>query len=270
MKPTKRVIVTTTHRLEYISILEKYLQQQKNSYDEWHIWPNTNDTNIIDELKKINNASVIIPPNTGNPSDGVNNLHYWYKEDSRESNTDYIKFDDDIVWLEPNFIDKTFNYREQYRNDYFLIFANIVNNAILSNIQVRLGNYKWDNTCWYYYLDPVGWGSGPYAENLHRQLLEHIKNNTYTQWYFKKWILDMREQVSINAICWTGEDFAKVVPSMNSVDEYHINNYGPTFSNKHSAIFGDLLCSHYSFYVQKPYLDSTSILEDYKKLADSV
>ena len=236
---------------------------------------------MIKYLKKFD-ATIVIPEDKGNPDYGTSNLYHWYKQDACSANTDYIKFDDDIVWIEPNFIDKMFNYREKYKDKHFLIFPNIVNNAIITNIQTRLGCLNWDfgSACWYNPLDAIGWGNGVFAENLHRMFLEYIKNDTYTELYFDKWILDKREQVSINSISWSGEDFVNIVPFMNhpatgavrgnGQDEWHINNYGPGVTNKHSVILGDMLCAHYSFFVQKSHLDSTNILEQYKNLTTSV
>ena len=268
MDKRKRVIITITHRLDTIHILEKYLIKQRQNYDEWHLWVNSDNEEIKTELSKIDAS--IIRPSVFKPEDGLHNLYHFYQTDSMDHNTNYLKLDDDIVWLEPNFIDKIFNYREYYQNNYFLIFSNIVNNAIISNIQMRFGNFLWNNNTFYNYLDPTGWANPLFAEELHRKFLNHINDNTYNLWHFNKWILDWREMVSINSVCWSGEDFSKVIPYMQGVDEFWINTYGPSMTNKNSVILGDIICSHYAFHPQKQHLDSTDILEHYKKLADSV
>lgn len=264
----KRTVITITHRLDSINILSKYLKSQRNSYDEWHVWANTEDETILKELSSLD-AKIITLPDT-KPIDGVHNLHHFYKVDSFEVDTDYLKLDDDVVWLEPNFIDQMFDHRDIYRDKYFLIFPNIINNAVLSNINMRLGNFPWHNMCWYNILDPTGWGNPLFAEELHNMLIDHIKNNTYNELHFNKWVLDWRDQVSINSICWTGEDMAKVTPYMSGFDEYWINNYGPSITNKNSVVIGHPICAHYAFHIQKAHLDTTPILDEYKKLADSV
>lgn len=268
MRTNKRIIITITHRLDYVHILQKNLAKQRDSYDEWHLWVNTADESVLEELQKID--AHIIKPDIFKPEDGLHNLYHFYQIDSMNHDTDYLKLDDDIIWFEPNFIDKIFNYREFYRNKYFLLFSNTINNAIISNIQMRLGNFLWNNHTFYNYLDPVGWASPLFAEELHKKLLQHINDNTYNLWHFNKWVLDWREMVSINSICWSGEDFSKVIPYMQGVDEFWINTYGPSMTNKNSVILGDILCSHYAFHPQKQYLDQTDILDQYKKLADSV
>jgi hypothetical protein len=264
----KRVIVTITHRTDTINLLAKYLHKQKNSFDEWHVWLNSTDAHILEQIQKIN-CHIIQPP-TSNPLDKLNNLHVFYKEDSIDINSNYLKIDDDIVWMEPNFIDKAFVAREKYQKEYFLIYPNIINNAIISTLHMRFGHIPWNDRCWYGFMDPVGWGNPLFAENLHRLFLRDILNNSYTNWYFDRWNLDDREQVSINSISWTGEDFQRIAPTITGADEFWINNYGPSLLNKRSIILGDMLCVHYAFHPQKSHLDNTNILEEYKKLADSV
>lgn len=268
MKNNKRVITTITHRLDTIEILSRHLQAQRDQFDEWHIWANTKDAKVLSVLHTM--PAKIISPSKSNPLDGLHNVHFFYKEDAIETNTDYLKIDDDVVWLEPNFIKTMFEHKERYRDDFFLIFPCIINNAVISHILMRNGIIPWHDRCWYGYMDAVAWGSSLFAENLHRLFLSCIYNNSYPDWHFKKWILDPREQVSINAICWSGDDMLKIVQSLNGPDEFWLNNYGPSMLNKQSLITGDTICSHYSFHVQKNHLDKTSILDEYKKLSDSV
>ena len=265
---TKRIVVTITHRTDSIHLLANYLYKQKHSFDEWHVWLNSKDNNVVEEVNKLD--CIIIKPDKSHPLDKLNNLHLFYKQDSIDPNANYLKIDDDIIWMEPNFIDKAFIAREKYSQDYFLIYPNIINNAIISTLHMRFGHIPWNDRCWYNFMDPVGWGNPLFAEHLHRLFLNDITNNTYTNWYFDKWNLDDREQVSINSILWTGSDFQKVAPTITGPDEFWINNYGPSLTNKKSIILGDMLCVHYSFQPQKAHLDSTNILEEYKKLAYSV
>lgn len=267
MSRTKRVIITITHRTDTIQILAKYLSKQRSSFDEWHIWANTSDNNVLDLLNSLD--AKIIRPERSNPKDALHNLHWFYKQDSYDENTDYLKLDDDIVWLEPEFVEKIYNRRQLY-NQYFLIAPNIINNAVINHLHMRFGTIPWHDRCWYGYMDAFAWGNPIFAETIHRSFLSDISNNCYQKWYFNKWVLDMREQISINAVCWRNTDMAKIANFIDGGDEYWINNYGPIATDKHSCIVGDILCAHYSFHVQKTHLDTTDILEQYKNLADSV
>lgn len=265
----KRIVVTITHRQDTIELLSQHLSKQRSSFDEWHIWLNSSDTDVIDYMQKLQDCHIILPENS-NPLDKLNNLHLFYKKDSVDLTANYIKLDDDIVWLEPNFIDKLFNYREQYQDKYLLIYPNIINNAIISTLHMRFGHIPWHDRCWYNYMDPIGWGSPIFAEDIHRLFLNSIYNNTYQDWYFDQWHLDDRELVSINSISWTGTDFATLAPTIINSDEFWINNYGPSVINKKSVIIGQPICVHYAFNPQKTHLDTTNILNQYKKLAYSV
>jgi hypothetical protein len=267
MTKKKRIVITITHRNETINILSQYLSKQRSSFDEWHIWFNSQDQELKDNLNKLD--AIIIEPGSSNPADKLDNLHFFYKEDSVDNNSNYLKLDDDIVWLEPNFVDKMFMCREA--NDInFLIYSNIINNAVLSNIHMRIGAIPWDAKCGYYFLDPTGWGNPLFAESIHNTFLSDIKTDSYNKWHFNQWNLDYKELVSINSICWRGEDLAIVAPTMINSDEFWLCNYGPSAVNKNSIIMGNSICAHYAFHTQKTYLDSTNILEQYKNLAFSV
>jgi hypothetical protein len=264
----KRIITTITHRIDTINILAKHLTKQRSSFDEWHIWFNSFDQELKHQLSRLN--AYIFSPKNSNPLDKLDNLHKFYKEDGVDPNANYLKLDDDIVWMEPNFINKMFDYREQYSEKYFLIYPNIINNGILSNIQMRFGNIPWNDRCWYNFMDSVGWGNPIFAENLHNLFLQAIKNKSYNTWHFNKWVLDYKEQLSINAISWTGKDFQTFGSTITGNDEFWINVYGPSILNKPSVILGDMICVHYAFHPQKSHLDTTNILEEYEKLANSV
>lgn len=264
----KRIVITITHRTDTIEILSHYLNKQRTSFDEWHIWLNSSDEEIKKYLSQQLDA-IIIQPDRSNPLDKLENLHIFYKQDAVDINTNYLKLDDDIVWLEPSFIENIFSKRE-VDSEHFLIYPNIINNSVLSNIHMRFGNIPWNDRCWYNFMDPVGWGNPLFAEMLHNIFISDLKNNTYHKWHFNRWNLDYKEQISINSICWTGADFSRFAQTMVGNDEFWINNYGPSLVNKQSIIDGSMICSHYAFHPQKSHLDSTSILEEYKKLAYSV
>jgi hypothetical protein len=119
-------------------------------------------------------------------------------------------------------------------------------------------------------MDPVGWGDSIFAENIHRLFLDSIKNNTYKNWYFDKWNLDDRELVSINSIAWTGTDFSLLAPTIVNNDEFWIGHYGPSIMHKKSVIIGDPICVHYGFSPQRPHLETTDILNQYRNLIISV
>lgn len=265
----KRIIVTPAGRQKYMKLLAKHLDKQRSSFDEWHIWQNTENIDDINFFKTLN-AKIIIPPNS-NTSIGSYNIGNFYPIDSTDPNSLYLRLDDDIVWMEPNFINKIFEYREKNK-DNFLVFANIINNSVCSHLQMRFGNIPWSDLLGYSCFDPVAWGSPVFAEKLHNIFLSEINN--YSKFYFTNWYLYMSERVSVNAISWKGSDFALfdgnvTIPTTKHApdEEDWLTKYGPTLvGNKRSVIYGQALCSHYSYCTHREYLDTTDILERYTKL----
>lgn len=258
----RRIIVTPAGRKRYMQILAKYLHNQRSNFDEWHIWQNTND---IDDIKFFNTleAKIITPPNN-DPTLKNANLNNHYLIDSFEHNTLYLKLDDDIVWMEPEFINKMFTLREQNQNN-FLIFANTINNSVCSHLHMRYGNIPWHDLSGYNTFDSINWSNPLYAELIHNSFLDNIYN--YEKFYFNDWYLYMNERASINAISWRGEDFALFNGLIDGEDEHFLTYHGPSrVLNKRSMIYGQCLCSHYSYKTQMEYLDTTEILSRYKQL----
>jgi hypothetical protein len=268
----KRIIVTPAGRKRYMALLAEHLAKQRSSFDEWHIWQNTENIEDIQFFNTLD-AKIIIPPNS-NPSIGSYNIGNFYLIDSTDSNSLYLRLDDDIVWMESNFINKMFEYREKNKEN-FLIFANTINNSICSHLQMRFGSIPWSDLLGYSCFDAVSWGSPIFAEKIHNLFISNI--NQYNKYYFSDWNLYMSERVSVNAISWRGSDFSlfhgdvTTPTTKNAPDEEDwLTKYGPTISgNKRSVIYGQCLCSHYSYFTQREYLDKTNILSRYVDLLNS-
>lgn len=266
----KKIIIAIVSRTDYIESLYKILLKHYHEYDECHLWLNTNkDTELYKTTFVPNNKIQILehpPSETQTQTYTFTDLNYFYKTYAIDDDSIYIKIDDDMVWFEDNFFSKLFDYRIKNTNN-FLIYPLIINNAILTNILVRLGKFEWDNTCWYNSMDPVGWGSGTFAERLHNKFLESIVNNTYQDLRFDKWMLDWKEQVSINTIAFFGKDMKLATPTLNShTDEHYLTYYAPAIVNKQNMIYGQFICAHYSFQPQRLHLDTTDIKDRYAKL----
>ena len=258
----KRIIVTPAGRERYISLLNQHLQKQRSSFDEWHLWLNTESDTDIDFLNKLD-ANIITIENS-DPKKKNLNLNGFYEIDSWDSDSLYLKLDDDIVWMEPNFIDKMFSTREQNTSN-FLIFANTINNSTCSHLHMRNGQIEWSDLAGYSPSDSVFWSNPSYAEKIHNHFLSNIIN--YQSFYTQNWYLFMNERVSINAVSWRWSDFANFKGFIDGDDELFLTYHGPSRAlNKRSLIYGEALCSHYSYKTQMEYLDNTDILSRYNKL----
>lgn len=271
-KPYKCVVVTPAGRKRYMEILLPYILREKEFIDEYRIWVNTNNNEDIQYFQYLHNKysnfitldySADKDPYKGN---GGRAIHNFFKN-TIDNNTIYIRLDDDIVWLEENFIKNLYNFRSN-NPQYFLVYGNIINNAIIDHIHQRLGVLPEKPVIGYGCMDHYGWWEPTMAEIKHKIFLDNLKNNTINKYKFSQWVLNAYERVSINAISWLGEEFAKFNGKVGGDEEQWLSVEKPTLLKKYNTIYGGALCSHFAFFTQRQYLDSTTdILEQYKNFA---
>lgn len=256
----KRIIVTPAGRKKYLELLSAHLESQKAFFNEWHLWLNTNNQDDIDYcnfLRDKNIAKIINLPEKGDRN--INTIYKFFSY-CIEPDTLYLRLDDDIVWLEPFFINKMFLERERDKNT-LLIGGNVINNAICSHIQYRLGNLDY---CGYSCLDDKGWRDPLYAAQVHRKFIEAIGKNEIDKWRFKSWICT-GERFSINCISWIGEHFAKFNGAVGINEEEWLTE-AASLRFGGSRMNGDAICSHFAFETQRSYLDKTNLLYHYSML----
>lgn len=200
----------------------------------------------------------------------------FYADNTVDPRTIYIRCDDDIVFLDSAFFQNLLDFRIDHP-EYFLVMANIINNAITSYIHQQLGNIstKQGTVEEPYCMEPTAWRSGPFAKMLHETLINHIKQNTTDKLFFDHADLENASRFSISCFCFFGKDFAK----FNGVigqrrkgivyrdEEIYLTEIYPTLNNRLNTICGSALVGHYSFFGQRPFLDKTDILEQYKAIA---
>ena len=261
----KRIIVTPAGRERYISLLNQHLKKQRSSFDEWHLWLNTYNEQDITYLKTLD-AKIIVPQNN-RPEKGNLNIKKFFEIDSFDTNTMYLRLDDDIVWMEPNFIDKMFKYRE-YNQTNTIIYSNIINNSTCSYLHMRMcggiGHEEAEGEC----FSPYFWRPDKiHPQLIHNNFIKHILNNGYTDFYFSNWLLKYKERVSVNSISWLGSDFQKFLGKIDHFDEEQfLSVILPERLQKRNMIYGSAICSHFAYYVQRDILDNTDILEKYQNL----
>ena len=272
MKKTQTVIVVTpAGRKRYLEILLKNLIKQKDDFSVWQLWMNTENQEDIDYCKSLENEySWIKCYDLDIPYQGNLSIHTFFKY-TTESNTIYIRLDDDIIYLEKNFIRKLANERTK-DTEPFLIYGNIVNNAICDHIHQRIGalpinigNMSYECMC------PVAWENGQVAEQKHKNFFNHVKNGTLDTYKFNQWTLRLHhaERCSINCISWLGSRFAEFEGKVGIEEEAWLSVDKPMMDNTtYNKIYGNALCVHYSFYTQREHVDSCSyILDRYREIA---
>lgn len=262
-------IVTPAGRKRYLELLFKYLKKQKNDFDIWTLWINTNnqeDINFCKNLEKENDWIKTIDAQI-DPM-GSLSVHSFYKH-ACDPEKIYIKIDDDIVWMERDFIKKLVNFRLNHK-DNLLVGANIINNAITDHIHQRQGALNGiKEHIGYNAFDDNGWKNPNVAYEKHLNLIRSITTNDLEKFKFKKVILNVFERYSINCVSWFGKDFAVFGGNVGHDDEDWLTTKYTKESNKFNIICGEALCSHFAFYTQRDFLDHLNLIYLYENIEKS-
>jgi hypothetical protein len=270
-------------RKRVMSILMDNLVRFRHIVDKVQVWVNTDDDQTEDY------AWLMSLPDT---YDNWVELHFvtyeqykirpkqmrtglFYADNTVDKDTIYIRMDDDIVFIEDGFFVNLLDFRIEHPK-YFLIFANIWNNAIISFIHQRLGNipmkpYLVEEP---YCMDLVGWQNPKFGAMIHDILQEHIAAGSCQDLFFDRADLNEAHRFSISCFCFFGKDFAEfggVVGlrkdgTLRFDEEIWLTEVYPTTNKKINTICGSALVAHYSFLTQRPYLDTLPILQNYSNI----
>lgn len=258
-------IVTPAGRKRYLELLYKYLKKQKNDFDIWTLWINTTNQNDIDYCKKLEEENDWIRTiDLDVDFRGTFSVHSFYKH-TCDPNKIYIKLDDDIVWMEHNFIKDLVSFRIKNK-DYFLVCGNIINNAICDHIHQRSGALLINQHISYSAFDDAGWRNPFVAVDKHMNLMKAIYRNDLNKYRFEKTELNIFERFSINCVSWFGSEFAKFGGQVGTDDEDWLTMYYPRVINKFNVIYGGALCAHYAFHTQCEFVDHLNVLHKYSMI----
>jgi len=264
-KGKKVISVTPAGRRRYIHLLAMHLLANRDIIDKHIFWLNTNDPKDIDymyllaktypDFFEVRDIGLKGPPDSSN-------IHKFFPECTVKDTT-YIRFDDDVIWIDKNAVVNLLECRERHPNAP-IIFANIINNALCNHLQQRYGNipltkkFKADYSCM-----GNSWADHYYAEYFHKVAISKIKNNQIKDLYFPDWILFLHERMSINCITWEGECFEKFFGQVAYNEEEWLTTTLPEVLNENNVLCGNALVSHYAFCSQRSYMDGTDILSEY-------
>lgn len=263
------VVVIPAGRKKYMEVMLPHILKQRGFIDELRIWCNTKnqyDLEYINQIASLNQDFITVehlPPNTDKLGE-VWAIHHFFKN-TVDPNTIYLRIDDDIVWAEKDFFKKIYKFRLE-NPQYFLVYGNIVNNAVCDHFCQKNGVYEPEPHYGFNCTDDNGWNNATLAETKHRKLIENIKNNQLERYRFPLVVLENYERVSINCICWFGSEFAKFDGILGGYEETWLSTDKPREIGVPNCIFGDALCSHFSFYTQREHMDKTDILDEYRLL----
>jgi len=233
------VVVTPAGRRKYLELLVPQILSFRPIVDEYHLWLNTDNPTDMDYISTLEGVTVKHLPHDVRLN-GIFSIPAFYRY-CTDPETIYVRFDDDVVLVDSLEAFKRFLDFRIDNPEYFLVMANILNNACQTHIHQRLGNIKGD-LVHYNVTDTVGWENGSFAVSLHQQILDKLngRNDLSSFRFDGRWILMYREEFSINCISWFGLDFDGHV---ESPEEPYLTMTWPTRTNTYNCVIWWILCS---------------------------
>jgi hypothetical protein len=270
-KSYKIVICTPAGRAKYLDIFKKYIYRKMDEglIDGWQLWQNTVQQSDIDYLASMEaeNPKVkryfinnIVP--SYKTCDPLRSCEFF--KNTHDDDTIYIRFDDDIVWAEEDFIKKVALARIEHP-DAFLIYPNIINSTIISRWHQDIGALgKEAGECNGQYLHEFAYANSGLIDLIHTTFKRRYEEGTLNAYYLPSRSFDDYQQFSICSICWWGKD--KLVPG--SLEEAWLAWERPRELKRPVFFLGDALVMHYSYHTQRDYLESCvpEKLEFYKTI----
>ena len=263
-------LVIPAGRRRYLEVLIPQILREEG-WDTLQIWLNTiapEDLSYLRGLPSLDPRIQLIEPPEYAP-DGNKTIGQFFRN-CLSPDTVYIRFDDDVCFVEKGLVQKLAQYRAENREP-FLITPVVINNAMITYVLQVLdkikvpGNRYITANC----LDEIAWNCPKFAERLHRKFLKLVRNGKIDQFKFPSRPMAIN-RFSINCISWLGEEFARfdgLVPYGVSEEEF-LSVIKPTQLGKANFIYGDAIVSHFAFFTQREHLDQTNILGQYKRLTD--
>lgn len=258
-------------RKETMKIL---MPQIKSEYiDEIIIGVNTNNQNDLDYIYSLkdNFEKIVyeeVPKRIKKCSQ--ESFRYFYTK-MEDEDTIYFKLDDDLIYIEPGYFEKTLEFRVKHP-EYICVYPMIINNPLCNYLLSQKGVPMLYNNCDTATLMYNTWKNPVVAEKLlsifadfKNEEIWKVKNFEFGKEYnFKGKFGCIRP--SINAICFFGKDFKNLkVKNYRLDDEEFLTNEVFNCGRK-SVVQGNVIVAHYAFYTQRQYLNTKNILEKYESI----
>ena len=262
----KIVCVTPSGRRRYM----KYLIPQIISspiVDRYDIWLNTefeDDVVFLETMAKLySKINIVYQPN--GVINGNKSINAFFTK-ALDEDTIYIRLDDDVIWIEPDFFEKMIDFRIKNK-EYFLVSPIIINNSICSYLLQHYGKLIYDKKLTSNCFDSDSWVDPDFALKLHKQFLKKIEEGTTQSLYVPHSKISLN-RFSINSVCWFGSEFKKFNGLVLGDEEEYISTLKPMELNKINCFAGNILISHFAFFTQRKVLDQSNLLILYEKMID--
>lgn len=263
-KNFKVVANTAVGRRQYLKLLLPQVLAS-DIVDRYDLWVNT--LNKVDiaffeaMAKQFPKLNLIWQPN--NEVNGILSIADFYQY-CQDEDTIYIKLDDDVIWMAPNFFEEICKFRIDHP-DYFLVSPLVINNGICTYLIENQGHIKFSQhfTCQAY---DMKFYNGSLAEDIHNYFLTNfLLPNKYSELYCGHHRISL-QRFAINAVAWFGHDFKKFNGMVTGDDEEFLTLTYPAKHDLLNCFDCNTIVAHFSFSAQRQYLDKTDILSKYENI----
>lgn len=279
----KKIAVTICGRKRFLEVQLPYMLAMAQYFDEHQLWVNTRNSKDLEYIHSIQRKYpryfrlIYQTKNYDYDQHGYHKpevvglqINQFYQ--GVESDAVYVRFDDDICYVEiekiPSFLEFRINHPE-----YLIIYPIIVNNSMIHRIfdnshPFRNGEYD-EERDWRPYGGQIG-------KHVHEVFLNHISEIAV----LKKKKPVVGEYANVNCISWLGSKFNRLHVGQTESGEIPEEPWMVEWAQNNqyvNCIYPDMLVCHYAFANQiNPLhefygpgldLDQTDILEKYRKIS---
>lgn len=279
----KVVIVTPAGREEYLSFFKKFIyrKMEEGLVDHWQLWQNTVKPSDIanlaqmeaenDKVKRYFIGDIVPTYNNCDPQRSCEFFNKYCQDDY----TIYIRFDDDIVWVEEGALEKMLIARIEHP-EAFIIYPNVINSTTVSAWQQDIGaidktagdlrekaNYPVGDPN-HIYLNEFAYTDSGFINHIHETFQKRYADGTLSAYYLPSKSLEDYQRFSICSICFWGKDHLQV----GSLEEQWLAWEEPEKTGRPVYFVGDALMVHFSYHTQVDHLraNKPEFLEFYKSI----
>lgn len=257
------VVVTPAGRRRYMAILVRHVLRLRPAVDEYRVWVNTDvpeDVAYLESLESAHPGFVTVERLPEGASVRGNESICHFFRNCVDPDTVYVRFDDDIVYVDSRDAFEGFVRHRLSTPGPLLVYANILNNAVISYVHQRAGTLALGGfELAYHCTESPGWADPECAAALHEEVLPALESAAGSLERFRLPGFNPSfgdyERVSINCISWLGSDFAAFGGEVGTDEELWLSCTKPAAAGRPNALYGGFVVVHFAFHTQRAHLE---------------
>ena len=260
----KVVCVTPAGRAEYLDIFKRtiYRKMDEGIVEGWQLWQNTVKPSDIAYLASMEAENPkVVRHYIANLVPTYNNCAtlrtYEFFQHCQADDTIYVRFDDDIVWMEEGCLEKMLDARIDHPGA-FVIYPNVINSTTISAWHQRNGSLGYEAGTLrqqeespsdpnYVYLYPFAYTDPGLIALIHETFKKRYNEGTLGAYYLPSRPLDGYTHFSICSVAFWGKDHLQV----DTNEEAYISWAAPEQFHRPNYFLGDALMVHFAYHTQR-------------------